>query len=528
MKEFSNIEYTFKNFIKEAEENRLKASLKTNPFPKGELTGKKQIKRIKEALSSYWKFDKHYFPPEAYDNYAKPNKMLKDIVSASGTPGYHLFLGPRKHGKTATGKKLLIFLLASGKIKIAGVYAETLIKSSNILKDVFALINSNERLQNDFTIEFTEANSDQIAFRISPKPNAEEFSEFDKSMRYCASFSEGRSVRGYTRLFMRPQFMLADDAETLESSFSKAAVQLRIDKLIETYHSLQDNSSMIILGNDIVVQSAMHQLRLQAEEGLMPSSFHLYVYKAWMRNRPLWKERYPAKSIDELKEMVKPLNEADWQVNYMQNPIPPEGFFFTRNQYNEYNYLPADAKAVLYCDPNLSKKGKGDTTAITVLAYSPKTDKYYVSDAICKSFSDANLLLDSVFALKLKRKFIYAIAFDGNVAQESTWTQFVRNWCQINKIPFPLIDYKHYHVNELAKNVQLVFNSGRLLFPKNFAKTEDGQNYLNQLFSFTGEKKNSLDDAPDSLICAFEFLHERKLGRKHTQKIKVFKDYYSL
>lgn len=525
MKEFSKIEYAFEDFIKEVENEREKSLLKTDPFPKDELTGAKQIKRIAESIKTFWKFDTNYFTASLYDKYAKPNRMLKTIAECHNKGGYHLFLGPRKHGKTATGKKLLIWKLITGQIKVAGVYAETLNKSSNILKDVFKLISDNDRLLHDFVIEFKEANSDQIAFSIYPKVDIQNFS---RSTRYCASFSEGRSVRGYTRLFNRPQFLLADDVETLESSFSKSSVNLRIDKLVEAYNSLEDNSTFIILGNDIVVQSAMHQLRMQAEENLLPKSFNLYVFKAWERNQPLWKERYPAKTIDHLRKLIDPLSESDWQANYMQNPIPPEGFFFTREHYIEHNALPADIKSVLYCDPNLSKKGKGDTTAITVLGYSPKTDKYYIAGAVCKSFSDANILLNTVFELKNNNKRIYAIGFDGNVAQESTWTQFVRNWCTINRIPFPLIEYKHYRVNELAKNIQLAFNTARILFPKNFAKSEEGSNYLNQLFSFTGEKKGGLDDAPDSLICAFEFLHERKLAYRHTQKIKTFNDYYKL
>lgn len=525
MKEFSKIEYSFRDFIKDSEEIKLKARFKVNPFPESELNGEAQKKRIELALNDYWNFDRTYFPPESYDNYANPNLMLKRIAEAYKTKGWHLFLGPRKHGKTATGKKLLIFLLVTGKIKIAGVYSETLNKSSNILKDIYALTEFNDRLRHDFDIQFNEANSDQITFTVMP--NAE-IPHFDSSPRYCASFSEGRSVRGYTRLFFRPQFMLADDVETLESSFSPQAVELRINKLSETFHSLQDNSAMLILGNIVSHKSAMSRLLLQYEQGVIPKNFSVHLFKAWSANRPLWKERYPAKTLSELKRLLAPLDEADWQTNFMMNPTLPEGFFFQRKHYAEFEHLPKDAKGVLYCDPNLAKKSKGDTTAITALLYSPSKDRYYVSNAVCKSFSDANLLLNTVLTIKSENKSIYAIAFDGNVTQESVWTQFIRNWHNLNKAPFPVVEYKRYRVNDLAKNVQLVFSEGKILFSKNFAKSDEGENYLAQLFAFTGEKRTTLDDAPDSLICAFEFLHERNLGEKRIMKIKPFKDYYSL
>lgn len=522
---FSLIQYTFENFIKSYQENKGKNNFST-PFKQAECTEEKQKQRIINSINNFWYFDISYFTPELYDNYAKPNVMMKDIVKASEIPGYHLFLGPRKHGKTVTAKKLLLWKLLTGIITVAGVYAETIIKSSNILKDIFNLVQYNTRILYDYDIVFKEANSDQLSFTVNPKINID---GWNKSMRYCASFSEGRSVRGYSRLFNRPQFLLGDDIETLESSFSTEAVRLRIEKLMEAYHSLEDGSTFIILGNDISVSSAVHQLRIQAEQNLLPTIFHLHLYKAWQNNKPLWYNKYPAESIEQLKSYIKPLSESDWQTNYMQNPVPPEGYFFQRDYYTEYITLPSDTKAVLYCDPNLSKKGKGDTTAITILGYSPKNDKYYILDAICKSFSDANMLLDTIFKLKSQYKNIYAIAFDGNVAQESTWSNFVRNWCIINQLPFPYIEYKRYNVNLLAKNIQLVYNEKKILFPKDFSKSIDGEQYLAQLFSFTGEKKSGKDDAPDSLICAFEFLHERKfVTTKNTFKIININDFYKL
>lgn len=519
MKEFSNIEYSFEDFIKEYEKDKEIASLKSNyPFPKSEMTEGKKEERIKNSIKDFWFFDKIYFSKNIYENYAKPNRMLNDIVKASLKPGYHLFLGPRKHGKTITAKKLILWLTLTNKIKIAGVYSETINKSSAILKDLYKICINNDRLLYDFNIIFQEANSDSLAFTSNLST--------DINIKFVASFSEGRSVRGYTRIFGRPTFLIADDIETKDSSFSQQAVQNRIDKLTESFHSMNDNSTFLILANDFNNSSAIHRLRIDYEQNLLPDNFYVYIYKAFQNNKPLWHQRYKVKTENELKQIINPLSESEWQADFMQNPIPPEGFFFVRQYYSEYVSLPNDTKAILYCDPNLSKKGKGDTTAITVLGYSPNTDKYYLIDAVCKSFNDSNLLLNKIFNLKNNNKRIYAIAFDGNVTQESTWTQFVRNWCLINKIPFPIIDYKHYNVNDLAKNVQLVYNSSKLLFPKNFSKSEDGQNYLNQLFSFTGEKKNKLDDAPDSLICAFEFLHERKLTRQNIQPVKVFNDYY--
>jgi hypothetical protein len=521
MSKFSKIELSFEDFIKSYEnEKRLEATKPAPPFSEIEMTEERKLKRRNKALQDFWFFDKTYFSAEMYEDYAEPNKMLKDIVAFASVPGIHIVLGPRQHGKTITAKKLLIWLALSGKAKILGTYAETLPKSSAILKDVFTICMNNEKIMFDFGIKFHEANSDQLSFS----------SEVNKAtdLRFIASFSEGRSVRGYTRLFGRPSFILADDIETNESSFTSKSVVLRIKKLSETFHSMSKNATFLILANDFDTSSAIHQLRLQYEQKLLHPSFNVHVYKAWQNNRPLWKKRYNAESEQELKNLIKPFSESDWQANYQQNPIPPEGDFFVRQFYDEA-LTPSDVKCVIYCDPNLSKKGKGDTTAIVVFGYSIQYDKYYIVDAICKSYSDSNLLLNDILTLKYRYPNIYAIAFDGHVSQESTWTQHVKNYCKQSNMPYPAIEYKRYKVNDLAKNFQLVYNEQRISFPIAFSRTENGERFLNQFFSFSGTKETNKDDAPDSLICAFEFLHERKLAKKVKPKPAIaIKDYYYL
>lgn len=522
MKEFSNIEYTFENFIKEfEEEKKLLESKPLPPFSESEMTIERRNERIEKSKNDFWFFDKIYFAQEIYESYAKPNKMLKDIVSFSQMPGYHLFIGPRKHGKTVTSKKFLIWLLLINKIKIAGVYSETMIKSASLLKDIYRICINNDKLLYDFKIEFEEANSDNLTFTslINVK----------KERHFISSFSEGRSVKGFTKIFSRPNFLLADDIETMQSSFSKSAVQERIDKLAESFHSLSDNSSFLILANDFIDTSAVHQLRLQYEQNLLPKNFNVYVYRAWQNNKPLWHSKYKAKTELELKKIIEPLSEADWQANYQANPIPPEGYYFKRDYYNEMNFS-SDARGIIYCDPNLSKKGRGDTTAIVTLFYSSKEDKYFVAQAICKSYNDSNELLKDIMTMKnhFGNKVI-SIAFDGNVSQESTWTQHIRNFCVINNIPFPLIEYKKYRVDDLAKNLQLAFDDNKIYFPLGFSKTENGERFLSQFFSFSGKKDNKKDDAPDALICAFEFIHERRLTKKiNNNSVLTFNDYYKI
>ncbi len=503
-------------------------------FSDKEKTEEARIKRLKRIQDDYWSFDKEYFPPAFYqDTYSKPNVMQKYIAAVSDIPGIHIIFGSRKKGKSPTGRKVLIHKILTGKVKFPLVFSEDLLTAANILSDIYLLIRFNPRIQHDFKPEFIVANNDQLQVSFI-QANGE------RGMCFVQDFSYRRSARGMTTLFARPDFILGDDIETLDSSFTPESVELRRQKISEAYSSCTDKTSFLIFANDFSTKSMLHLLRKLKEENLLASHFSIAVFEAWSAKKraikigeqtftipkgALWPDRYPAATEKELRAMLKPADDADWQGNFQQNPVPPEGIYFKREFYQEWNSLPKDLKAIIYTDPNLSKKGKGDTTAITGLGYSPETDKYYIAGAVCKSFADSNELLFALLKLREKRQYL-GLGFDGHVSQESSWTQHVKNFSRIHQFAFPIIEYKNYHVNDLAKNLQLVYNEGRLLFPPGFSLSEEGERYLTQFFAFKGTKQGGVDDAPDSGICALEFLHERKLVKGNSQEVRVVKDYY--
>lgn len=202
-----------------------------------------------------------------------------------------------------------------------------------------------------------------------------------------------------------------------------------------------------------------------------------------------------------------------------------EGLIFKRQFYSTYKAIPADAKGIIYCDPNLSKKGKGDTTGIVKLLYSPSTGKYYVApDAVCHSMSQSEEIIEILVRMRQDDR-CRAIGMDGNVNQESHWSDHIRNYFRAAGTPPPIVEYKKYRVDELAKNAEWAWNNGDILFPEGFQNTMDGEAAINQLFTFAGKKNKTYrtvngrrienkDDFPDALICAVEFLYERGFVRK--------------
>lgn len=472
------------------------------PFPAPEMTDNKRLARVVRAEKNFWNFDSLYFTEDMYsDGFSRPCSFHKDVATYCLKPGVHVIAGARKHAKTATAKKVLVWLLLTGRIKLAGTLSQTLPNSRGILSDVARLTTDNRRIRNDFNIQIITDNDDEFSYRVAGS----------SGIRILKAYSEGRSVKSAQVELSRPQFILCDDLENRQSPLSSEQVRSRISIISEAKQSLTDSGTLIVLANNFDERCAVNMLLDRQAKNCLPSDWHVYVYPVWHKGKPLWRERYPAKSETELKELLKPIDEAEWQGDFMQNPVPPDGWIFRRPHY-EYDKLPADCRGVIYCDPNLSKFGRGDATSITPLMYSAQEDAFYVGWAICRSFSDSNDLLNEI--LRLKNERIYCVGFDGNVTQESTWTNNVRNWCRINKAPFPRIEYRRYRVDDLSKNIQGAWNEGKIRFPAGFAATGDGKRYLTQLFAFAGKKANRPDDAPDGLICAFELAHERGIVRR--------------
>lgn len=473
-----------------------------------------------DPSAAFWFFDATYFPPEVYtQGYAAPAPYHRHLVAECFVPGVYVHLGARDHGKTVTAKKWLAFMLLSGRVSIAGTFSQKLDVSRALLADVRALLEENPRIVSDWRPRFTVANADALQMTTEgpacPRP-----------WRFARAFSEGRSVRGYARQFGRPDVILCDDLENRKSPLGADQVTRRGKLLAETRTSMQRGGTLVVLGNDFDPRCLMHRLRTDHEEGRLDPSWRVERHAAWRvptddapDGGPLWPDRFPATSLLDLRTMLAPADEDEWQGEYLQQPQPPEGNLFRRDPYRE-GHAPSDVRSVVYVDPNLAIKGKGDTTGMVAIGFSPSTNEYYVTGARCRSYSDSNDLLGDALELRTASK-ARTIGFDGHVTQESTWTQHVRGFVRERQMPYPVIEWCRYRTDDLAKNAATAWSEGRIVFPVGFAKTDEGARFLSQVFAFRGKRAPSEtnDDAPDALICGFELLHERGYARPRGQAV---------
>jgi hypothetical protein len=494
-------------------EELLKLMAPAKPFPEKEMTEAKRKERLEKSNNDFWFFDKTYFPKEYYPDYAPAGKFHQELISIADLKDKkaHIISGSRSVAKTSMFKKKFIYDFLHGKRRNMAAASETLDPPSNFLLDIIYFLETNERIKYDYKIDWYEKSSEKLFAK----------SELNLNGTFVDILSIERSSKGRSRgLFLRYDLIFLTDWENRTSSLTTEAVEKRILRLNEMRTSLADDGVMIAEGNNFDPDCAQNHLLLEQEKGILSPEFVLHIYPAWDDKRKwnaksLWPQKYPAKTEDELKALMKPKDDYDWSGDFQQHPIKKSGNIFPDTFYAEWDMLPKDIKSVTFTDPNCALKAKGDTTAITALGFSPSQQKFFISRARCKSYDNSNdLLTDLLMMLKEWKPFAHIIdnAFDGNVAQESTWENNIRNFTRVHQFPYPAITFKRYKIDDLAAPVEAEWKQNKFLFPTGFSKTEEGKRYLKQLFGFSTKKAKKKDDAPDSLISAYTFLVEKGIA----------------
>lgn len=501
----------------EAKDKILESSSRVPPFSKSEMTSEATKKRLQKATNNFWLWDRIYFPPEVFPDYAAPGFFHKELISITDLrdKSAHMFYGPRNTAKTSWLKRKIIFDFLHAYRKFIGFGSGTLTAPKLFLESVVAFLLTNKRIKHDYSLSWGKLSTDyglQLITNHSVNPEGS----------YIQPLSEERSTKGgQVNLLDRYDLIVVTDIENETSSLTPEAIRKRIDRINEMRSSLEDWGTLLAEGNNFKVNTAMNQLKKEFEAGVLSENFKLHVHKAWDESRPgkaksVWYSKYPANSEIELRKMMKPEDDYDWAGNFQQNPKVRGSDIFPLEFYQEWDALPNDLRIVTYTDPNLSKKSKGDTTAAGSMGFSPARQKFFILPGlICQSYSDTNELLKEIIKHRSSLKILgftpRVLAFDGNVNQESHWTQHVRNFSRTQGVPIPQIEYKRYDVDALTKNAETLYKNRDVYFPPGFKPSTIGERFLSQFHGFAGKKRNKKDDAADWFISIIELLHELKL-----------------
>ncbi len=503
-REIIGLEKSFKQYSEKLE--RQAYSVPTPGFKDNSEGARK--KRVKKAMKDFLYFDKTYFPEEFHtQGWYPPGVLHFKMFEVADKPGIHWFGTFRNLAKSAYLKKLRIWYLLSGRASIGGILSETLKKSEKFVRGIATILRENESLRKDFDIRIETLNSEMLIFTCST------------NKRYCnyMNYSLDSNPRGDNVHIDRPDFIDFDDLETNRQVFNDENNHKKLMKIREAYRSCRENATMIGLGNDPHPKCLFNKLKIAREKGEKSDLIHIYAFKAWSEKiteltpylGSVWHHKYPAGSESEMRMLVKADDDVEW-AEAQCDPILKSGKWFPPEfvQFYTKDQLPSDAKGVGFCDPNLSEKGQGDTTAFGSLLFSRSQNKFFFTNLSCKSYDDSNDLLKDYFRVFSSR--VPLLGMDGNVDQASSWKNNIKNFVRIYGIPYPHVDFCRYKVDDIVTPFSAIYKQGRVYFPKEFSETDEGEIFMNQLYTFTSKKDNKKDDAADFCISAYMFGMEKK------------------
>jgi hypothetical protein len=534
--DFSLLGKSFAEAESELELQRLIALVP--PFTKAEST-KEAVARRRERALDYAFFDTTYFPPEAYtDGYSKPNAFHARIAQAcrEDRKTVTLILGPNGYAKSVTIYKHDIWAVLTGARHFIVYVSETLKTPAMIIRALKLMMKTNKRITHDWPdLEFISDSIEYLHVRTNLNPVGTVF----------AQASMDSSIRGtLANLTQRPDLVHVTDMENRTSSMTPGAVDDRRAMIEEIRNALSPHGCVTIDANNFDERCLTNQYVKDAKKGILDERFIVLSYPAWglyydKRGRfrlgkgasvegPLWRERFPAETEGGLKTLMGSSSEADWQGGQQQRPKKPEGFYFKRAHHQIWTALPdGPLLALTYVDPNLSKKSKGNKTSLGALLYSMKTQEFYCAGIRYRSWSDPAEMLDALRLLwqniySLKRATLICAGMDGNVTQESNWSAHVANYCRINQVMVPPIDYKRYDVRMIAKIAQTFWAQNKVYFPDGFAYPEEETLFFDDFYAFTGRKlPGGHDDAPDWFCCIMQMAMEIGLGAQQGPDVQT-------
>jgi predicted phage terminase large subunit-like protein len=230
-----------------------------------------------------------------------------------------------------------------------------------MLNNIKREFETNELLRRDFgklELEADEWRADSI---VIPKLEAR-----------ISAFSTGESIRGIRHLTSRPDLIVCDDVEDLQSVKTR---DLR-DKIYQWFRgdiipAGDESTKIIIVGNLLHEDSLIIRLKESIEEGKFGGVFRSYPL---INNEGdvLWPGRYPDPlAIEELKKSVG--DEIAWSREYLLTIISDEGRVVHPEWIHYYDSLPDKNKErprliIIGFDPAISQESTADYSA-AIMAY---------------------------------------------------------------------------------------------------------------------------------------------------------------
>ena len=331
--------------------------MKNNNKKISEILNNQRLRKELACKSHYWFFHiylSHYVKYETADFQRELFEITEDqninravIVAFRGSAKSTIFSLSYPIW-AVLGKQQKKFVVLLGQ-----TYQQVRLMLNNIKRE----FEMNDLLRKDFgRLEF-EADEWRADSIIIPKLDAK-----------ISAFSSGESIRGIRHIVHRPDLIICDDVEDLQSVKTK---ELR-DKVSQWFRgdiipAGDENTKIVVIGNLLHEDSLIIRLKESIEKEEYRGIFRAYPLID-EENNILWPGRYPDKlSIEKLKKSIG--DEIAWSREYLLKIISDEGRVVHPEWIHYYHELPDKNKLrprliVIGMDLAISEKTTADYTAM--------------------------------------------------------------------------------------------------------------------------------------------------------------------
>jgi len=426
-----------------------------------------------------------YFPHYTEFEIAPFHEEMFRITQDTSTPTA-VILGFRGCGKSALLSMSfpLWAILGEQKIKYVLILSQTQQKAQILLQQIKNELEVNELLKKDLGPFQEERNQWNVVSLCLTRYNAK-----------IAAASTEQSIRSWRHMQYRPQLIICDDLEDLESVKTQEGRDKLCNWLLgDVIPAGSRDTRLIILGGLLHEDSLPRRLQKSMTEEKMDGVYHEYPILDENGN-PTWPGKFRTpKDIEAEKRKIG--NEITWQREYMLRIIPDEGQLIRSEWIQFYDELPSiNQEDYQYTwaglDLAVSEKSTADYTAIVAAQVHGQRRKrkiYILPNPVNK-----RMLFPDV--VDLCRDYLNNFLRDGKLIVESTACQaslsqlLHREGRYVEGVPA-----RGEKRSRLAFTSPLIQN-GTILFPKKGA-----EELIQQLIGFGAEKHDDLVDAFTLLI----------------------------
>jgi predicted phage terminase large subunit-like protein len=446
-------------------------------------------KKIRTNITreSFWYFFHFYFAHYIKYPTADFQREIIHLLESDPTKSLY-FVAFRGSGKSTivTTAYLLWSILGKQQKKFAVVFGQTRIQAKQHMNNIRVELETNSLLRNDLG-PFQEDSDEWGSYSLV----------FNKSGARITVASSEQSIRGIRHGSYRPDLIICDDVEDVQSTKTKEGRDKTYNWLRGEVIPLGDiNTRLIMVGNLLHEDSLLMKIHEQIEKKETNGIFCFYPLLDATR-KCLWIGKYPNEEAIQIEKM-KVANEVSWQREYLLNIVPDEGQVIDPNWINFYDYkdLPKRGYSTLVysytgVDLAISQKDTADFTAFVTAHYVIGKDnkhKIYIQPNVVNKrmgFPETEAMCKSIY-IPERSKTDKAHILIEKIAYQEALVQQLQNQGVGKVIGVTPVGDKRAR---LALTSGLIQN-GQVLFPKTGC-----EELINQIVHFGVEKHDDLMDA---------------------------------